>query len=116
MADTMRPAVRSRVMATVRGRDTRPELSVRRAVWGKGFRYRLHVRRLPGVPDLVLPKYGVVIFVHGCFWHSHENCDRVRLPSFNKDLLASQTETESRERDERNLVLLQQEDWKPFVV
>lgn len=82
MADTVEPKVRSRMMATVRGRDTRPELAVRRALHARGFRYRLHCKELPGCPDVVLPRHRLAIFVHGCFWHSH-NCRRGRRPSSN---------------------------------
>ena len=84
MSDTVLPEVRSRIMASVRGRDTRPELYVRRAVWSKGFRYRLHVRRLPGTPDLALAKYKVAVFVQGCFWHQH-GCHRSKRPTSNRD-------------------------------
>ena len=84
MADSFTPDVRSRVMSRIRSRDTRPELYVRRAVWAEGFRYRLHVRAMPGVPDLVLPKYRIVIFVHGCFWHQH-GCRKTRRPASNRE-------------------------------
>ena len=84
MADSFTPDVRSRVMSRIRSRDTRPELYVRRAVWAEGFRYRLHVRAMPGVPDLVLPKYRMVIFVNGCFWHQH-GCRKTRRPASNRE-------------------------------
>ena len=63
---------RSAVMAKIRSKDTKPELIVRRYLWSRGYRYRKNVRGLPGTPDIVLRKYGVAIFVHGCFWHGHE--------------------------------------------
>ena len=84
MADTMHQDVRSKVMSRIRSRDTRPELFVRRTVWSQGFRYRLNVRRLPGTPDLVLARYGVILFVQGCFWHQH-GCSKSRRPSSNLD-------------------------------
>ena len=84
MADTVSPETRSRVMSRVRGHDTRPEMYVRRAVWAAGFRYRLHVKRLPGSPDLVLSRYRLAVFVHGCFWHQH-GCRRARRPSSNQE-------------------------------
>jgi DNA mismatch endonuclease (patch repair protein) len=84
MVDTVEPAVRSRMMATVRGRDTRPEMTVRRALHAGGFRYRLHRKDLPGRPDVVLSKHRLVVFVHGCFWHGHD-CRRGRRPSTNTD-------------------------------
>lgn len=83
MADILDPSVRSRVMARIRGKHTRPELLVRRFLWANGFRYRLHVRTLPGTPDIVLPAYRTVIFVHGCFWHGHPGCKDNRMPQTN---------------------------------
>ena len=106
MSDTVLPEVRSRIMASVRGRDTRPELYVRKAVWSKGFRYRLHVRRLPGTPDLALAKYKVAVFVQGCFWHQH-GCHRSKRPTSNRDYwdrkldgnLARDTQNQARLRE-----------------
>jgi DNA mismatch endonuclease (patch repair protein) len=80
MADIVDSATRSRMMRGIRGKDTRPELMLRRALHAEGFRYRLHVRDLPGKPDMVLPRYRAVIFVHGCFWHGHD-CPLFRLPA-----------------------------------
>ena len=82
MADFLSPEARSRLMSRVRQRDTRPELFVRKAIWQAGFRYRLHVKKLPGSPDLVFPKYRLVVFVHGCFWHQH-GCAKSARPSSN---------------------------------
>lgn len=82
MADTVDVAVRSRMMAKVRGRDTRPEIIVRRSLHANSFRYRLHRKDLPGRPDVVLPRHRLVIFVHGCFWHGHD-CRRGRRPTSN---------------------------------
>lgn len=79
MADIVSPAVRSRMMAGIKAKDTKPELIVRRGLHAMGFRYRLHDRKLPGKPDLVFPKYRAVIFVNGCFWHGHE-CAMFRWP------------------------------------
>ena len=84
MPDSMSPEARSRVMSRVRNRNTSLELYVRRAVWAEGFRYRLHVRKLPGTPDLVLPKYRLAVFVHGCFWHQH-GCSKSKRPSSNRE-------------------------------
>jgi DNA mismatch endonuclease (patch repair protein) len=80
MTDVLSPAERSRVMSRVRSRDTRPELMVRRLLHRAGFRYGLTARHLPGSPDLSLPRYDAVIFVHGCFWHGHD-CPAFRMPS-----------------------------------
>ena len=74
MADVFDTAKRSEIMSRIRGRDTKPELLVRRIAHGLGFRFRLHRRDLPGCPDIVFPKYRAVIQVHGCFWHRHPNC------------------------------------------
>ncbi|MBK8458751.1 MAG: DNA mismatch endonuclease Vsr [Phyllobacteriaceae bacterium] len=79
MADVVDAATRSRMMAGIRGKNTRPEMIVRRALHKAGFRYRLHVKDLPGKPDIVLPKYRTVIFVHGCFWHGH-GCRNFKWP------------------------------------
>jgi DNA mismatch endonuclease (patch repair protein) len=83
MADIFDQQTRSRVMSTIRGSNTKPELIVRRFLHSQGFRYRLHVRGLPGRPDVVLPRYHTVVFVHGCFWHRHRNCRYARLPKSN---------------------------------
>lgn len=82
--DHLTPEQRSRNMAKVRGRDTRPELKVRRALFAAGFRYRLHARNLPGHPDIVLARYRTAVFVHGCFWHGH-GCRRSRRPRSNQE-------------------------------
>ena len=80
MADVVDPAKRSLMMAGIRGKDTKPELIIRRALHSRGLRYRLHCTELPGKPDLCLPKYKAVIFVHGCFWHGHD-CHLFKWPS-----------------------------------
>ncbi|MEO9527236.1 very short patch repair endonuclease [Roseibium sp.] len=80
MADIVKPDVRSRMMSGIRGKNTKPELVVRKMLHAAGFRYRLHVTALPGKPDIVLPKYRAVVLVHGCFWHGHD-CHLFRLPS-----------------------------------
>ncbi|MFC3550090.1 very short patch repair endonuclease [Lysobacter cavernae] len=81
MADIVSPETRSRMMSTIRGRDTKPEMLVRRHLHGLGFRYRLSPRDLPGRPDLVLPRHKVAIFVHGCFWHGHDGCRFATVPA-----------------------------------
>lgn len=79
MADVVDAATRSRMMSGIRGKNTKPELLIRKALHARGFRYRLHCRDLPGNPDLCLPKYRAVIFVHGCFWHGH-GCHLFKWP------------------------------------
>lgn len=83
MADVMTPKQRSRCMAAVKGKDTKPEMIVRKYLFSSGMRFRVQVRKLPGNPDIVLPKYKTVIFVNGCFWHGHEDCKYFRLPKSN---------------------------------
>lgn len=83
MADVMTPKQRSRCMAAIKGKDTKPEMIVRKYLFSRGMRFRIQVRKLPGNPDIVLPKYKTVIFVNGCFWHGHEDCKYFRLPKSN---------------------------------
>ncbi|MES2741029.1 MAG: very short patch repair endonuclease [Pseudomonadota bacterium] len=85
MVDSLTPAGRSAVMAKVRGKNTRPELIVRKLLFAEGYRYRLHVRTLPGSPDLVFAARKKIIFVHGCFWHRHDDCPAARMPKSRED-------------------------------
>jgi DNA mismatch endonuclease (patch repair protein) len=85
MADDRSAEARSRAMAAVRSKDTAPEIAVRRLLHRMGYRFRLHLQTLPGKPDIILPKYKVCIFVHGCFWHRHADCKRATVPSSNKE-------------------------------
>ena len=80
MADVHDKATRSKNMAAIKGKNTKPEMLVRRFLHAHGYRYRLHDKKLPGKPDIVLPKYNTVIFVHGCFWHGHKNCKYFVVP------------------------------------
>lgn len=81
MADIVDKQTRSRMMSGIRGKDTKPEMALRRALHVRGFRYRLHVNDLPGRPDLILPKYRAAIFVNGCFWHRHVGCRYATTPA-----------------------------------
>lgn len=85
MTDIVDQQTRSRMMAGIGGKDTGPEMALRRAMHARGFRYLLHAKGLPGRPDLVLPKYGSVVFVHGCFWHRHPGCRYTSIPSTRPD-------------------------------
>ncbi|HVW99873.1 MAG TPA: very short patch repair endonuclease [Candidatus Babeliaceae bacterium] len=85
MADTHSKEIRSYNMSRIRGKNTKPEILVRKFLYKKGYRYRLHVKGLPGKPDVVLKKYKTVIFIHGCFWHGHEGCKYYVLPKSNTD-------------------------------
>ena len=79
--DIVDQSTRSRMMAGIKGKNTRPEMALRRALHSRGFRFRLHVKNIHGRPDLVFPKYRAVVFVHGCFWHRHEGCRYTTTPS-----------------------------------
>lgn len=81
MTDILDKQTRSRMMAGIKGKDTKPELVLRRAVHARGFRYRLHSKNVPGRPDLVFPKHDAIVFVHGCFWHRHERCRYTTTPT-----------------------------------
>jgi DNA mismatch endonuclease (patch repair protein) len=113
--DTLTPVERSRRMSLVRGKDTKPELLVRRLVHGMGYRYRLHVRDLPGNPDIVFPSRGKVIFVHGCFWHRHGTCKSTRWPKSRLDFWRPKLER-NRLRDELNKGRLCRLGWGVLVV
>jgi DNA mismatch endonuclease (patch repair protein) len=85
MADVHSKETRSYNMSRIRSKDTKPEMVVRKFLHKNGFRYRLHVKNMPGKPDIVLPKYKTVIFIHGCFWHGHEGCKKAALPETRKE-------------------------------
>jgi DNA mismatch endonuclease (patch repair protein) len=107
--DRITPEQRSRNMARVRGKDTQPELRVRRALFARGFRFRLHRKDLPGRPDIILPRYRVGVFVHGCFWHGH-SCPRGRRPSSNAQFWQQKIER-NMERDRRAVPELEAAGW-----
>lgn len=113
--DTLTSEERSRRMAMVRGKDTKPELVVRRMIHGLGYRYRLHVSGLPGRPDLVFGSRKKVIFVHGCFWHRHAGCYRTRTPKSRVDFWQAKFQ-ENVARDRRNKVWLTRQGWKYLIV
>lgn len=115
MADIVDQATRSRMMAGIRGENTKPELVLRRALHGRGLRFRLHDKKLPGKPDIVLPKYRAVIFVHGCFWHRHEGCRFAATPSTRPEFWQAKFEANIN-RDRENIDHLTQSGWTSFVV
>jgi len=115
MVDSIDQATRSAVMARVRGKNTRPELIVRKLVFAAGYRYRLHVRTLPGSPDLVFPGRKKVIFVHGCFWHRHDNCNLARMPKSRVEFWSDKL-SGNKARDARNYDALRQAGWRVHVV
>lgn len=112
--DPLTQAERSAVMARVHSTGTKPEVKVRRAVHGAGFRYRLHRADLPGTPDLVFPRFRLVVFVHGCFWHWH-GCKRSRMPAANNDYWTRKI-ARNVERDKRNLWALQAQGWEVRII
>lgn len=115
MVDTVAPERRSEIMGRVRGKNTQPELVLRRLVYAAGYRYRLHRRDLPGTPDLIFAGRRKVLFVHGCFWHRHENCPSTRTPKSKVEFWTSKFER-TRARDSEVLAALTSLGWTTLVV
>ena len=105
MADVVDPETRSRMMSSIRGKDTEPEMAVRRALFAAGFRFRLHRRDLPGAPDVALPGPRVAVFVHGCFWHRHMACSLAKLPAANAEFWRAKLD-DNVKRDKRAVAAL----------
>lgn len=114
MTDKVDAATRSRIMARVKGKDTSPEMIVRKAIHAAGFRFRLHRKDLPGKPDIVLSKYKTVVFIHGCFWHGHK-CKHFRMPSSNVTYWNEKIERNIR-RDAIAMESLISAGWKVYVI
>ena len=114
MADHTDKEARSAIMSKVRSKDTKPEMEVRRALHRAGFRFRLHRSDLPGKPDLVLPRYGLALFVHGCFWHRH-GCKRTSMPATNREFWAEKFRR-TLERDRKALKELKESGWETAVI
>src|SRR5688572_30505979 len=114
MADTRTPAQRSRIMASVRTRDTGPEMAVRKILHGLGLRYRLHARELPGQPDIVFRPRKLAIFVHGCFWHGH-GCAKGKAPKSRLDYWVPKLAANAA-RDAANVRDLEQAGWRVLTV
>lgn len=115
MADKVAAGVRSRMMSKIRSRDTKPELAVRRFLHANGLRFRLHYKALPGRPDLVLPKWNVVVFVDGCFWHGHDGCRYFRVPGTRKEFWVEKIATNVA-RDAKVRAELRRLGWRVIVV
>ena len=115
MADVHSPETRSYNMSRIRGKNTKPEELVRKYLFAHGFRYRKNDARLPGKPDIVLPKYKTVIFVNGCFWHAHEGCRYFVWPKNNAEFWKKKI-GEKIERDARNQTLITELGWRVIVV
>lgn len=114
MADIKTSEARSANMAAIKSKNTKPELLIRKALYAKGFRYRLHDKKLPGKPDLVLKKYNAVIFINGCFWHKH-SCHLFKWPQTRMDFWKKKIESNVL-RDEQNYLKYQESGWKVLVV
>ena len=115
MTDVFSKEKRSWIMSRVKGRDTKPEMLVRSFVHRMGFRFRVHRRDLPGNPDIVLPRHGKVIFVHGCFWHGHKLCPRSKRPATNKSFWNKKLDANIK-RDKHIRNELRRMGWKLLVV
>lgn len=102
-------------MSRVKGSDTKPEIAVRKLLHRMGYRFRLHDKRLPGKPDVVLPRHKRVIFVHGCFWHGHTGCNRSKLPASNVSFWEAKIAANMK-RDTRNIEALKEMGWQILVV
>ena len=115
MTDTVDSAKRSEIMSRIRGRDTKPEMTVRRIAHGLGFRFRVHRRDLPGSPDIVFPRHRAVIMVHGCFWHRHRGCKYASSPRTRVQYWSNKFEVNV-VRDERAATELRDLGWRVMVI
>jgi DNA mismatch endonuclease (patch repair protein) len=115
MIDVVDKSTRSRMMAGIKGKNTKPEITLRHGLHRLGFRYRLHASGLPGRPDIVLPRHRAAIQVQGCFWHRHENCSFATMPASNTAFWNTKF-GETIERDQRNHDALRKLDWRVAVV
>ena len=106
---------RSRNMSAIKSKNTKPEIAVRKLLHSMGYRFRLHRKDLPGSPDIVLPKYKTVIFVHGCFWHRHNNCKYATTPKTRKEFWENKFE-ENVKRDNLNQANLSLKGWKIIIL
>ncbi len=106
---------RSQLMARVKHESTKPEITLRLALWNKGFRYRVNVRSLPGSPDIVLPRFRTVIFVHGCFWHGHKDCKYYTVPKTNTEFWISKV-LRNQQRDQEVWRQLEAKGWHVIIV
>lgn len=114
MVDVVTPAVRSRMMAGIKGKNTKPELLIRKLLFFRGFRYRLHVKELHGKPDLVFPRYHAAVFIHGCFWHGHD-CHLFKWPKSREEFWRKKI-TGNKAADMRNYKILYENGWRILTV
>lgn len=114
MTDVLTPEQRKLNMSRIRSKDTKPEMLIRRGLHARGLRYKLHDRTLQGRPDLAFPKYKTVIFIHGCFWHSH-GCNLSKQPATRQDFWMAKL-TSNAERDHKAILSLQRAGWRTLVI
>lgn len=115
MVDIVSPSKRSQMMSGIKGKSTKPEMRVRQVLHAAGYRFRLHRKDLPGSPDVVLPRYRLAIFVHGCFWHSHQGCKLAKMPSTRTEFWTQKLQANVR-RDLAAMAALQASGWRVLVV
>lgn len=115
MTDIVSPATRSRMMSGIRCKDTLPEIIVRKWLYSRGYRFRLHRKDLPGKPDIVLPKYHAAIFVHGCFWHQHPGCRYAAVPA-SRTAWWMEKFRQNRERDTLVAKRLEDMGWNVLII
>ena len=115
MTDKISRAERSRNMSRIKNKDTKPEMIVRKYLFAQGFRYRLHDKKLMGKPDLVLPKYRAVIFIHGCFWHRHKDCPLAYTPKSREEFWSKKFESNVK-RDKLVMETLHHEGWRILTI
>jgi len=115
MADVHDKETRSYNMSQIKGKNTKPEILVRKFLFSKGFRYRLHVKNLPGKPDIVLPKYKTIIFINGCFWHGHENCKYFVIPKTRTEWWLDKI-NRTKQRESENFLQLSESGWKIVTI
>lgn len=115
MTDIFSETKRSQIMSQIRDRNTSPEKKVRRILYRNGFRYRLFTKQLPGKPDIVLKKYRAIIFVHGCFWHGHDDCSKSTIPHTRTEFWLQKIR-ENKDRDKREIGKLLAANWRVCVI
>jgi len=115
MPDVVSAAIRSRMMSGIKGKDTKPEMLVRKALFAAGYRFRVHRKDLPGSPDIVMPGRKVAIFTHGCFWHLHAGCTNAKLPATRPEFWKQKLQGNV-DRDARSVNALRSEGWRVLTV
>ena len=115
MPNTLSSIQRHRIMAAIHSADTKPEIVLRHELWRRGFRYRVNDRRLPGSPDVVLPRYRTVVFVHGCFWHGHKGCSKYTVPKSNTEFWTAKV-ARNQARDQEVWRKLEAHGWAVVIV